>query len=578
MPHRVIHHLSESSTVDQLFDAIEKGTESDSSLSPDKQKERMGHYRWTANQVAKAIKVGRGALTVRQLANCEVIFKRYVNRRRISKSAKAILPSYRNSIIRDAKQLGLFAKQNKLEQEWRCAREAVKGVAACPSIVQYAIDRKLHMSEFSDAILEDWAREKLEETHNCRFVISRKSAFRGAIRRANLAIQFPLLRTEIAPTFRFNAKSLPSWLRHDIALMICKMRDEARIDLRRFPWSAAHGLVLRFQELFGYYYQNRRELPEVYSLEQLINELIIRRYVLFLSDDKDWKRESIRAAVNTIANALGSHPELCTVDFDWVKACVQEIPEDDDSDIDADFTGTEVLLDDLALIPGKIRKKMNASTASNPRVRAWLGVKEFLIFFLCTHPWPAQCLRTCRIKGPKPNLFMGPRPNNGSFAIFPALERALLKKPKLWFWQFDFSPTEVRLGRYTRGPLVSLLARKMQGYLAHRAVLLKGKPDPGTLFVNSAGRAFKCSEFAKLVGDICYGYQRERVSLSEFRHKYLFSWLTDYPGDEERVAAVLWILMDSVSATLARNNVDPSLLGASRAGHWIQRCRSAWTS
>ena len=44
----------------------------------------------------------------------------------------------------------------------------------------------------------------------------------------------------------------------------------------------------------------------------------------------------------TIAN----EPACRTTDLNWMKACVQELPEDDDSDMAVDFTGREVLLDD----------------------------------------------------------------------------------------------------------------------------------------------------------------------------------------------------------------------------------------
>ena len=98
-------------------------------------------------------------------------------------------------------------------------------------------------------------------------------------------------------------------------------------------------------------------------------------------------------------------------------------------------------------------------------------------------------------------------------------------------------------------------------YLLHRSELVKGIPDPGTLFVNYAGQAFECGEFAKLVADVCYEYLGVRVPLSDFRRKFLFAWLADRSGNVERVAAVLWIQMASVSAALMRHKVDASSLG-----------------
>ena len=101
----------------------------------------------------------------------------------------------------------------------------------------------------------------------------------------------------------------------------------------------------------------------------------------------------------------------------------------------------------------------------------------------------------------------------------------------------------------------------MEESLLHRSELVKGIPDPGTLFVNYAGQAFECCEFAKLVADVCYEYLGVRVPLSDFRRKFLFAWLADRSGNVERVAAVLWIQMASVSAALMRHKVDASSLG-----------------
>ncbi len=374
MPDHIVQHLSEESTVDELLDAIEQKMKADPLLNPHKRKEHLGHYSWTTNQIADALQIPREALTIRQLVDCETQFKDYVDRRQISQSAKVMLRSYRNNIIREAKQLGPYAEQYAFEQEWQCLRETVKGLPAGPAIVRDAIERKLHMGEYSDAVLEDWGRKMLKKGRGYRYVISRKSAFRGAVRRAGLAVRLPLLRTKPAPSFRVSARRLPQWLRHDIALMIGNMRVEARFDLRRFPWSSARGLVLRFQELVGFH-ENLVRLPRTSSLEQLVSESNVRKFVLFLYEDRGWKRHSIRVCVNRIANALSYHPELCTTDFSWIKLCVQELPEDDDTDIAPTFDGREVLLDDLASIPAKIRAKQEALAITDPRVKAWLVVK-----------------------------------------------------------------------------------------------------------------------------------------------------------------------------------------------------------
>jgi hypothetical protein len=567
--------LTDDSTVTDLLDAIKAMLAADPSINKKKRVELIGHYGWTTNVIAKALNVVRASLTIRQMVDNEARFKQFVFRQRISESAKTMLPCYRRGMIREANTLGWSPCTFALEEEWKPAKAAVKGVAAGLSIIKRAIENELHMNQFSDDALNEWGREKECKGSSYRSVISCKSAFRGAIRSAGLQASFPLLCTSIAETYRIGARELPLWLRREIAVMLWDMRSEARIDGRRFPFSSAHGVVQRFQDLLGF--AQRIAKISCNSLDELVAERLIRKYILFLYNEKRWKRESIRSSVHRIINALKNHPVLRNCDFTLIKKCVHELPEDDDTNIDPEFDGAEVLLEDLAAISGKIRDRRQQQRNKHPRVKAWLALKEFVIFFLVTHPWPTQCLRMCRIDDPKRNLFRGPVPRDSTpFALASWLKRELRKNPRLCFWQFDFSPEQTGLGRYARGAVVLPLARKLTAYLKHRKELLRGRPDPGTLLVNFAGRPFDSSGFSKLVADICREYCGVAVQPSEFRRKFLLDWLTEDPNDVETIAAILWISPQSVNAELERHVHNFQQRPNHRRGRWVKSCRSSW--
>jgi hypothetical protein len=567
--------LFDDSTVNQLLDAIQNRLAADQLRTKQQKAEWMGHYGWATNVVAKALKIGRESLTVRMMADGKIEFEKYVARQRFSDSAKVMLRSYWKRMVRHAKELGWGPIRFALENHWKPARIAVIGVPDGKSIIEHAMNLHLHMHEFSDAVLDGWGKEKQGKGCAYRTVISRKSAFRGAIRRAELAAQFPLLTTSISPTFRLSARQLPPWLRSAIAIIIRRMRSEARLDWRRFPWSSAHGLVLRFGELLGYV-QTILKL-QINSLEQLLSEPLIRNYIMFLYESQLWKRESIRATVIRIASALSRHPQFEDRDLTWIKACVMELPEDDDTNIDPDFDGTEVVLDDLAAIPGKIRAKRMSLNRERQRVKAWLALKEFVIFWLVTHPWPAQCMRMCRINDPGRNLFWKPLSSvceeSGRFSWIKLKRR---QDPRTRFWQFDFSPAHTRLGRYARGPLVPPLAQKLKEYLKYRKELVKGRPDPGTLLVNFAGQPFNSAEFGKLVGDICYEYIGSRVTPSDFRRKFMLDWLAEYPNDIVDVASILWIAPQSVAIQLQRSCPNSAQVPKHYGRTWVRRCRAYW--
>jgi len=567
--------LPDDCTVNCLLEATEAIFSADTSITEKQRREWMGHYRWTANVVAKALNVNRSTLTVRQTMKGQDKTKRCISRQPISKSSKAMLRCYMKRMIQHAKELGWSPDTFALEDEWQPAKNAAKGVPAARSIILWAMKRNLHMSEFSDDDLDEWGKENMRKGRTYRYVISRKSAFRGAIRSAGLQAMFPLLSTSIAATYRIGARELPQWLRSQIAVIIWNMRAEARMDGSRFPITAARGLVLRFRELFGY--ASRVLRISINSVEELLAEPLIRDYILFLYNELHWKRASIISSINRIHNALRFHPTLSNEDFTYIKSCILELPEDDETNIDPAADGKEILLDDLAKIPKKMCAARNRRKPQNPRVEAWLVLKEFVIFLLVTHPWPSQCITMCRIQGPRRNLFRGSMPHDGApFALLSETEQKVARNSDLWFWQFDFSPEHMQLGRYARGPLVSPLVRKLTQYLKYRKELVKGRSDPGTLLVNFAGQPFECGEFAKLVADTCAEYCGVRVPPSAFRQKFLFDWLTEYPGDVHDLAAILWISQHSVSIEFERRSPNVASTSTPSEREWVRRCRSYW--
>lgn len=575
MKNAIVPVLADQATVDELLQAIRSLLVTDSSVCERTKRVWMCQSRRVANLAAQALKASRESLTIRQLMDCESVFAEYVARQSTSASIQTMLFGSRNRMIRQAKELGWCPNLFALENDWEPAKKAVKGVPAGLSIIKYAIENEFTMSRFSNDVLDAWGENKQRGGCSRSQVISRKSAFRGAIRRAGLEKSLPLLRTTIAPTNRIGARALHSNVRSDLATIISRMRKEAKQDRRRLPFSSAERLVTGFQDLIGY--ATRRHGIQCTGLEQVLTEPLVRAYIEFLYTEKRWKRESIRSHLNRLGNAMRWHTVLAGCDFTWIKACVLELPEDDGTNITPTFTGKEVLHEDLEKIPGRIRRERHQLQGGNPRREAWLAVKEFIIFFLVTHPWPIRCLIGCRIHGPKKNLFSVPDCGAQSRLLrIPPATKTIPGNSHLRIWHFYFSPADVQLGRVTDGILVQPLAERIEEYLRFRRILVAGKPDPGTLLVNSAGRAFECSEFSKLVGNTCEKYLGVRVKPSTFQKVFLFDWLTEYPGEIENIAAILWMNVASVEAVLQRSNLNPQRYSEHGRRSWVRRTRSYW--
>lgn len=561
--------LSEACPIDDLIAAISRRA-ADRGSAEQRIRATEQKCGWAMDNLAESLGIDRASLTIQQVFDCEEKFEEHLNRRSIKETTRASLVSVRNGMIRDAMDLGLFAEQVALEEEWKPVRDAVRGILGALSIISYFIKLLLHTHEVTDAMLDDWGKiKRLEERRSRSYIGGLKSSFRAAIVRHNLQHLFPKLRTEVKAAFLMPASGLPIWLRSDLAAMIRKLRREARLSRARYSPGAAFNLVKQFRYLYGYVHKILNE--SAVRMEELLDPGRIREYSLFLHK-KGWKRESIRQSLVFLANAMRAHPRLGENTFTGVKSIVGDLPPDDDTDMDSDFDGSEVLLEDLANVPGKIRAERDALVNKNPRIRAQFALKEFLTTFIVASPWPPECLRMCRLDDPKRNLFKDKvRSDWGSPASFPWLEQA--RRDDLPVWQFDFNPENFQLSRYAWGPLIPPLVEALEAYLPYRSALLKGRKDPGTLLVNFAGKPFDSRGLARLISDTFDHYLGHPVTLREIRRKYILDWNAEYPEDEYNLGAVLLIQADSVRLALRKAGVE-SRSPIDREREWVRKCHS----
>jgi integrase len=85
--------------------------------------------------------------------------------------------------------------------------------------------------------------------------------------------------------------------------------------------------------------------------------------------------------------------------------------------------------------------------------------------------------------------------------------------------------------------MVSLLEEYVSQW---RSVLLNGRPDPGTLFLDKNGRSFDRNALAILVGKLALVHGGRRVTPHIFRDIFAFRWLDDHPHDYLTLSKLLW--------------------------------------
>jgi integrase len=84
--------------------------------------------------------------------------------------------------------------------------------------------------------------------------------------------------------------------------------------------------------------------------------------------------------------------------------------------------------------------------------------------------------------------------------------------------------------------LIGLLDEYLREFRPH---LLHG-PDPGTLFVNRAGKAMEPSQVLEVVATLTLQHGGRRVTPHLFRDIVAFAWLKAHPKDYLTLSKMLW--------------------------------------
>jgi integrase len=139
--------------------------------------------------------------------------------------------------------------------------------------------------------------------------------------------------------------------------------------------------------------------------------------------------------------------------------------------------------------------------------------------------------------------------------------------PGTSFWQIHFSADETKTNKEVHTFLPSELVPLLEEYLSiHRPVLV-GKSDPGTLFVNSAGRPMNVGQVRILVTKLASVHAGVPVTPHLYRDIVAFEWLRTHPEDYLTVSKLLWHRNINTTLTIYGRRFDEST-GVARMDDW----------
>jgi integrase len=485
---------------------------------------------------------------------------------------KASIRSYRlyfNRLLHRAEEFGWSPPKLVIPPEWQ---EILDGLArnSTKRIVEFAIRSGRSVISFSEDDLKAWCKERAEAGRSFADAAHECSRFRTAISRGGLSAKIPLVKPRgkrygvsldaMHPDLRQEIQSLLAWKQNEIEF---DRPEEVQI-IR--PVSAKR-LTEFFSMLTGYV-QNIKGRPEVTSLRELVTRDHVAGFTNWAKKERKLKGQSLVTGLGMVYAALRYNPSYSTIDFIWFEKINKSITVDT-QDVITDRKAKKYIPYALAdSIPGLIRAKKTKLKEPNSRHLAIYARNELLMLWILLLPWRQRNIRELRIGGDNPNLIKAKIRRYSTLSKpkwIAALEEV---DPEATFWQIRFAPDETKTNHPVQMFLPAELVPLLEDYLSsHRAVLVGGRRDPETLFVNTGGGALDSTQIRSLVKELAFEHTGVPVNPHIYRDVVAFEWLDKHSEDYLTVSKVLWHRNINTTLRIYGSRFDEST-GVARMDDW----------
>lgn len=458
-------------------------------------------------------------------------------------------------LLKSASEFG-WKPDDAVPEQWRGVL-ALAGEKKCADVAKYLARIRKTPHEITIEDVDHWAYLRVQQGISYEEARRRKALFWRLLRDCGCTEQTPMCIVR-EKNYGVPLEQFPSGLKKEVLELLRWKQAEYSVDR---PKGARHRPVTakRLEELIcqvlGFatnvcgkseaVYLPAISLPIV-SLTQLVDKQIIGGYVEWSINERKVKGASLQRNLRLLVAAMRQHPSYKAMDLSWVKPLLDSVPTESKavvrrrkSEKSLDYTVVES-------IPVKIRAERLAATKNKKGANtiARLAMEELLITWMIPLPWRQRNLRECRINGPEPNLFKRKIPPFLDIDKPEWVQLEEQKNPESEFWQFRFKCEETKTGTRTGieincvlpRPLIGLLEQYLKEFRPH---LLDGA-DPGTLFVNEAGKPLTLAQMTIAVSHLTLRHGGRRVTPHLFRDIVAFAWLKAHPKDYLTLSKILW--------------------------------------
>ena len=500
-----------------------------------------GMMRTTAHYFTEFKQVPFEQLKIDDIDNMASPFKDFLRKKApYQKNSIRSFCTYLQRLVAHAKRLGWVTAKPEVADFWKDMIVALP-TNGSRGIPRFAI-RIGKAAEFTDADLDRWEQDFLENGGSYKNAKRLKASFRRSLADSGLSERLPNINCDKQRHGHYSDPFhlLPAKWKADIELVIHTKLAKKVIPGRgkRIRPITGQNVKNGFIRYCGYLIKvaGREDLYDA-PLPHLFTKNLVIGYINFCLTTRGLKGDSVRNLLRVLHATLKCHSAYNAQDFSWFASVVSEIELEPSS---AKFKRKMEKYVDFGLLE-QIRymllaKRKEAAKLGNQAV-AWLIHDALLISWFITLVWRQRNVRECRLGH---NLFRAALLPMTQITI-PAWVREKLKSnAQEQFWQFYFAEDETKAGRIVHSILPHTLVSLLEEYLSKWRPLLVRNTDPGTLFLNREGGPLTSEELRDLVSNLTLKYARRRVNPHMFRDIFAYWWLSQYAEDINTVSKMLW--------------------------------------
>jgi hypothetical protein len=437
------------------------------------------------------------------------------------------------SFLTHARNFGWTPTHSELQEAWQ---DIIDGLPkdGCREVAYYLIELRKTPGQVKDSDLIAYRQQAWDAGKSSRTQTRHINSFLHGLSKNGLAQRFPHLSLATAKHVHSEIPLavLAPELNQDIE-QVLQNRQKQYVPQGGKPirQGTAHNIKSELSRL-SQYVINVAGRKDVCRLPELFTKELIVGYISRLINERGLQPYAVRGKLRSMQATLKCHADYEEQKFTWLPSVIafdcgspEVVREGIRERKQHKFQTYETFLHMLDMMDAKLKEAEKEGGV----VAAWWAHDRLLIDWWATFVWRQANIRNCVIDK---NVFLANIPAGVNMAVPSWVRDEIKTNPDAKVWQIRFGPDEVKNKHHRRVVVPRNLATRLPEYLSkYRPLLVYGKDDPRTLFLNREGRRLTQCQFTDLVAKLTRDFTGKRSTPHIIRDIFADWWLRHHPAD-----------------------------------------------